>query len=114
VNLGKNAPAPLGTNPVRAVLSGRAGIGFRRLSWRLQVPSRMHLTKVMPMPDWVHAIFMLVIWIALVYLFMVFSQGFLGIILGVSAGYLIAGQIVQRIPGFWGDQEIQNRGDKRR
>ena len=61
------------------------------------------------MPDWVHAIAMIVIWTAVIVFSMIYIGGFLGLILGASIGYLIAGQIVQRLPGFWGERGKPDR-----
>ncbi len=65
------------------------------------------------MPDWIHAVLMIIIWLAVVYLSISLVGGIPGIILGVSAGYLVAGQIVQRVPGFWGERSLENRKDKK-
>ncbi len=64
------------------------------------------------MPDWIHAIAMIVIWIVITAFSLFIIGGFLGLILGVSVGYLIAGQIVQRLPGFWGERGEPDREDK--
>lgn len=54
------------------------------------------------MPDWLLSILMLAIWAAVAGLFALVVGGLTGMVLGITVGYLVAGQVIQRFPGFWG------------
>ncbi len=57
------------------------------------------------MPDWVHAVVMIFLWIGIGLFIGTRVDGVLGVIWGVMVGYLVAGQVVQKIPGFWKDKD---------
>ena len=54
------------------------------------------------MPDWVHAFLYIFIWAGTIFLFIYLLDDWLGLILGLLVGRVLAGLIVSRIPGFWG------------
>jgi len=56
------------------------------------------------MPDWVHPVIYIFIWTGSIVLFInILENDWIGIIVGLAVGRLIATLIVSRLPGFWGD-----------
>ncbi len=57
------------------------------------------------MPDWIHSLLYLFIFIATVLFSIYLTENIWGALLGLPAGHIVASAIVSRLPGFWGDRD---------